>query len=143
MSWIRMAIGVAFVGAASVASAQAPQGPQGAGAPPQKGAAQGERSGGRDARMSKRLFNGIELTTAQQEQVQKISDKFAAEKQALLPADGERQGPADEAIRAKMLDLNTKAQVEYRAILTPEQQVVYDKNVADIKARLEQRKSKQ
>ncbi len=149
MSWIRMAFGgVAFLGVASVASAQTPQGPQGAGTPPQQRGAQGERGGGRDARMTKWLFTGIELTAAQQEQVQKITHKYAAERQALRSA-GERQrgtdaqsadATANAATRAKMLDLTTKSQADYRAILTPEQQAIYDKNAALVKERLEKRR---
>ena len=140
MSWIRMAFGgVAFFGVASVGSAQTPQGPQGTGNPPQQRGAQGDNGGGRDARITKRLFAGIELTAAQQEQLQNITQKYAAEKQAVRPA-GERQKGADEATRAKMLDLTTRAQADYRAILTPDQQVIYDKNAALIKERLEKRR---
>jgi Spy/CpxP family protein refolding chaperone len=136
MSLIRMAIaGVAFLGVASVATAQAPQSAE---APRQQGTAKGEK-GQRDARMTKRLFTGIELTAAQQEQVQTISAKYAAEKQALRPADGERQKGSDDATRAKMMDLTARSQAEYRAILTPEQQVIFDKNAASIKERLEAR----
>ncbi|MBA3341768.1 MAG: Spy/CpxP family protein refolding chaperone [Gemmatimonadaceae bacterium] len=140
MSWIRMAFGgVAFLGVASVGSAQtAQQGPQGAGTPPQQRAKQGEQGAGREARMTKRLFAGIELTAAQQEQLQTIMHKYAAEKQALRPAD-ERQRVPDAAARAKMLDITTKSQADYRAILTPEQHVIFDKNAALIKERREGR----
>ena len=142
MSWIRMAFGgVAFLGVASVASAQTSQGPQGAGKPPQQRGAQGEKGGGRDARIAKRLFAGIELTAAQQEQVQKITQKYATEKQALRPAD-ERQRGTDEVGRVKMLELTTRSQADYRAILTPEQQAIYDKNAALVKERLEKRLEK-
>ncbi len=140
MSWIRLGLtGVALVGIASVASAQAPEGPQGAGASPKQAAAQGERgrSGGRDARMVKRMFSGIELTAAQEKQRQQIMEKYNAERRALIPEG--KEGRPDEATKAKMLDLMTKSQVDYRAILTPAQQAIFDKNVALIKERLEQR----
>jgi len=131
MSWIRLALaGAALVSAASVASAQGPQG----GPPPQVG-----QQGGRGAGGSRMLFNGIDLTDAQKDQVQKIMEKYRAERQALMPAGGQQAGPPDEATRAKMMELSAKSQAEYRAILTADQQKVFDKNIADMKERMEQR----
>ncbi len=127
MSWIRLGLAaVAFASIASVASAQ--------GGPPQ-GGPQAGRGGG----MSRMLFVGINLTDAQKDQVQKINDKYRAERQALMPAGGMQAGPPNDATRAKMMELSTKSQAEYRAILTADQQNIFDKNVADMKARMEQR----
>ena len=135
MSWIRMAIaGVAFLGAASVGAAQAPQG-----GPPAQGEHGGMRKGGHDG-MSKMLFNGIELTDAQKAQVQQIMEKYKAQHEALRPAGSQMQGPPDDAARAKMEELMNSAHAEYRAILNADQQKVFDQNVADMKARMEQRK---
>jgi Spy/CpxP family protein refolding chaperone len=47
-------------------------------------------------------------------------------------------GPPDAGMRAKMDDLRTKQQAEIRAVLTAEQQVVFDKNAAEAKKRREQ-----
>lgn len=145
MSWIRMAIGAAaFVGIASVATAQ---GSQTAG-PPQQGTAKqgkegvaGDPGAPREARMARRLFAGIDLTDAQKAQVEKIMEKSSAEMQALMPApvNGERVKP-DDAARAKMMDISTKAEAEYRTILTADQQKTFDSNVAEIKARMDKRK---
>jgi len=85
------------------------------------------------------LFVGINLTDAQKDQVQKINDKYRAERQALMPAGGMQAGPPNDATRAKMMELSTKSQAEYRVILTADQQNIFDKNVADMKARMEQR----
>jgi periplasmic protein CpxP/Spy len=140
MSWIRMAIaGVAFLGAATVASAQGgpPQGGPPQGAPPQGGP--GARGGG----MSRMLFAGIDLTDAQKADLQKIMEKYRAQREALRPAGGQPQGPPDDATRAKMMDIMTKSEADYRAILTPDQQKIFDKNVADMKARMEQRQKQQ
>ncbi|HEY4953387.1 MAG TPA: Spy/CpxP family protein refolding chaperone [Gemmatimonadaceae bacterium] len=127
MSWIRLGLAaVAFASIASVASAQ--------GGPPQ-GGPQAGRGGG----MSRMLFVGINLTDAQKDQVQKINDKYRAERQALMPAGGMQAGPPNDATRAKMMELSTKSQAEYRVILTADQQNIFDKNVADMKARMEQR----
>lgn len=131
MSRIRLAIaGAAFLGVASVASAQGQQGAQGG--PPQQGGQWGR--GG-----ASMVFAGIDLNAAQKDQVQKIMDKYKAEREALRPAGGQMQGPPDDATRAKMADIRTRSTAEYRAILTADQQKIFDKNVADMKARMEQR----
>lgn len=133
MSWIRMAItGVAFLGVASVASAQAPQG-----TPPQGGHRMGR------GEMGQMLFAGIELTDAQKDQIQKINEKYRAQREALRPADGQMPGSPDDATRAKMSDIRTKSHSEYRAVLTADQQLIFDKNLADMKARMEQHQKQQ
>jgi Spy/CpxP family protein refolding chaperone len=145
MSWIRMAIGgAAFVGIASVASAQAQQGggAQEQGPAKQKQGVAGEPGAAREARMAKRVFAGIDLTEAQNAQVQKIMEKANGEMQALMPAatGGEKPAKPDDATRAKMMEISAKAQAEYRTILTADQQQIFDKNVAEIKARMDKRK---
>lgn len=139
MSWIRMAItGVAFLGVASVASAQ--------GGPPAGGPPQGGPRGGRSM-MSQMLFAGIDLTDAQKDQIQKINEKYRAEREALRPAGAEQPSgppaPPDSATRAKMESIRTRSLADYRGILTADQQKVFDKNVADMKARMEQRMKQQ
>jgi len=132
MSWIRLSIAsVAFLAVASVAGAQAPQG-----GPPQGGAGGAQ---GRAARMTQRLFTGIDLTDAQKAQIAKIGEKYQAEREALRPAGGEQAGPPDSTTRGKMDDIRTKSNAEYRAVLTTDQQAIFDKNVADMKARMEAR----
>lgn len=136
MKLIRMAIaGAAFIGVASVAGAQGPQG----GPPP--GGEQRGRMGGRGEQM---LFQGIELTDAQKDQIQKIREKYRAEREALRPKgdagarpDGGRP-QIDDATRQKMDAIRTKSTAEFRAVLTPAQQAIFDKNVADMKARMDQ-----
>jgi len=125
--------GVAFLGVASVAGAQAPQG-----GPPPQGGQEGRRMG--PGGMSKMLFNGIQLTDAQKTQVQQIAEKYKAEREALRPAGGQMQGPPDDATRAKMDEIRNKSNAEYRAILNADQQKIFDQNVADMKARKDQRK---
>lgn len=135
MSWIRMAIaGAAFLGVASIASAQ--------GTPPQGGP---PPEGGRAGRqgMTQMLFAGIDLTDAQKDQIAKIGDKYRAEREALRPQGGAPMGPPDSATRAKMDDIRTKSTTEYRAVLTADQQKIFDKNVADLKARMEARMKQQ
>ena len=90
--------------------------------------------------MSKMLFKGIELTDAQKAQVEQISQKYKAQREALRPAGGQMQGPPDDATRAKMEELKNQSNAEYRAILNADQQKIFDQNVAAMKARMEQRK---
>ena len=135
MSWIKMAVaGIALCAGASVASAQgtppanAPQGaPQGQAGP---------REGGRGRGMQM-LFEGITLTEAQQKQVQEVSEKYRGQMRELMP-NGFQGGPPDDATRAKMDALRTKQNADIRAILTADQQTIFDKNVADAKKRREQ-----
>jgi Spy/CpxP family protein refolding chaperone len=93
--------------------------------------------------MTQMLFAGIDLTDAQKDQIAKIGEKFKAEREALRPAGGQMQGPPDEATRAKMNDIKTRSNAEYRAVLTADQQNIFDKNVADMKARMEARQKQQ
>ncbi|MEO8194930.1 MAG: Spy/CpxP family protein refolding chaperone [Gemmatimonadales bacterium] len=134
MSWIKFAVaGIALCAGASVASAQ---GAPPAGAP--QGQAQGEqRGGGMRGRGMQMLFEGITLTDAQQKQVQDISAKYRAQMQAAMP-NGMGGGPPDPSMRAKMDEFRTKQQVEIRAILTTDQQTIFDKNVVEAKKRREQ-----
>ncbi|HZJ00438.1 MAG TPA: Spy/CpxP family protein refolding chaperone [Gemmatimonadaceae bacterium] len=131
MSWIKMAVaGIALCAGASVASAQ--------GTPPAN-APQGQagpREGGRGRGMQM-LFEGITLTEAQQKQVQEVSEKYRGQMRELMP-NGFQGGPPDDATRAKMDALRTKQNADIRAILTADQQTIFDKNVADAKKRREQ-----
>ncbi|MDO8500963.1 MAG: hypothetical protein Q7S20_03880 [Gemmatimonadaceae bacterium] len=123
MSWIRMAVaGIALCAGATVASAQ---GAPPAGAPPQGGPPGGGMRGGRGMAM---LLEGITLTEAQQKQADEIRTKNMAERQKMMP-NGMGGGPPDEGMRAKMMEMMGKQQAEFRAILTADQQKVFDANV--------------
>ena len=126
MKAIRIAaLGVALLaGSAAVASAQA-----GAPAPAQQGGPGGGRGGNRS-------LNGIELTDAQKAKVAEIQAKYQPEMQAIRES---MQGGGDRAEAfKKMQALNDKRNPEIRAVLTPEQQTIFDKNLAEQKARMEQ-----
>lgn len=132
MSWIKLAVaGLALCAGASVASAQgAPAGaPQGA---PQGGAQ------GRSGRGMQMLFEGITLTAAQQTQVDSITAKYRAERQKLMP-NGMQGGPPDDATRAKMGEMMNKQSAEIRAILSADQQKLFDANVEKRKQMMQQR----
>jgi Spy/CpxP family protein refolding chaperone len=113
------------VGMTSVAAAQGTE-PQG------QGQGRGERMGGM-------LLKDINLTDAQKAQVKTIRDKYVPQLQELRKASQATGGPPDEATRTKMMDIQNKQTAEIRAILTADQQVAFDKNLAEMKARMANR----
>ena len=124
MKAIRIAaLGIALLaGSAAVASAQA-------GAPAQQG--QGGGRGGFN-----RSMNGIELTEAQKAKVAEITAKYQPEMQSIRES---MQGGGDRAAAfTKMQAVREKMNPEIRAVLTAEQQTIFDKNLAEQKARMEQ-----
>ena len=126
MKAIRIAaLGVALLaGSAAVASAQA-----GAPAPAQQGGPGGGRGGNRS-------LNGIELTDAQKTKVAEIQAKYQPDLQAIRES---MQGGGDRAAAfTKMQAVRDKMNPEIRAVLTAEQQAIFDKNLAEQKARMEQ-----
>lgn len=112
------ALGLALVaGSTTVAVAQ--------GGPP--AGAQGGRGGGR----GNPQMAGIELTADQTAKIAEIQAKYAPELQAIRDMmQSDRAGAMK-----KRADLNAQMQPQQRAILTADQQAVFDKNVAAAKAR--------
>jgi Spy/CpxP family protein refolding chaperone len=129
MSWIRFAVaGIALCAGASVASAQ--------GGPPM-GGQQGQGQGGGRG-MQAMLFQGITLSDAQQAKVEEIRAKYRPQMQALRPADGQQAGPPDKATRDKMEDIQEKQNKEIRALLSDDQQKIFDVNLSAMKKRREE-----
>ena len=123
MSWIKLAVaGVALCAGASVAGAQGAP----AGTTPSQGTAQGGQ--GRPGRGMAMLMEGITLTEAQQAKLDAIAAKYRAERQKLMP-NGMQGGPPDDATRAKMGEMMEKQSAEVRAILTVDQQKLFDANL--------------
>ena len=91
----------------------------------------GERMGRRGDR-GQMLFQGITLTADQQSQVQAIRERHRGEMQGLNP----RENPDD---RAKMMQNMQTQMAEIRAILTADQQTQFDKNVAAMRQRMQER----
>ena len=132
MSFIRIAVaGLALCASASVASAQGTtQGHEGHGAA--KPGAMGQM--GRGHAM---LLKGITLTSDQQAKLDAMMAKHHEARAAASP-DGSRP---DSAARAKMRGNMEKNYAEIRTILTPDQQKVFDANVAQMKERRDKRRS--
>lgn len=123
MKHIRMLMLVAamFVGMGTVARAQDPQG-QGRGQRPNRAAM---------------LFNGVTLTPQQQAQVDSISARYQAQMRAMR--DEMQNGGDRDAMRGKMREMMQKQTDEYRAVLTDDQKKIFDKNVEDMRARMQNR----
>jgi Spy/CpxP family protein refolding chaperone len=113
-------------GMTSVAAAQ--------GTEPNQG--QGERRGGG---MGGMLLKDITLTDAQKAQIKTIRENYVPKQLELRKAVQATGAPPDEPTRAKMMELQSQQSAEIRAILTADQKAIFDKNLADMKARMEAR----
>lgn len=99
-------------------------------------AAMASAQGGNGERRSAMQMNGIELTDAQKVKREEIQKKYEPE---MLAIRNQVMNGGDRAeARKKFMALQDKAGTEIRAILTPDQQIVWDKNMAELKARAEQ-----
>ena len=74
------------------------------------------------------------LTAEQQAKVDSITAKYRAQMPAFTPGT-----PPDSATRAKMRELYGNQDEEIRALLTPDQQKVWDQNVTEMRNRMQQR----
>ena len=130
MKAIRIATLVAAlcVGMTTVAAAQSTE--------PQQGQGEGRRGG-----MGGWLLKDITLTDAQKAQVKTIRDKYVPQQMELRKQIQAVGGAPDEATRTKMMDLQTKQAAEIRAVLTADQQAQFDKNLAEVKERMVDRKN--
>jgi Spy/CpxP family protein refolding chaperone len=82
------------------------------------------------------LLKDITLTDAQKAQVKTIREKYLPQLMELRKS-AQATGGADEANRAKTMDLQEKQAAEIRAILTNDQQKVFDVNLKEIRDRME------
>ena len=89
------------------------------------GGGMGQRGPGRRMQM---LFNGITLTTQQQAAVDSIENVYRPRMRALFTP-GQRP---DSAAMAQMTELRNNENKDLRALLTPEQQTIFDKNVQNM-----------
>ena len=109
-----------LMGISTTAIAQDPQ-PQG-----------GQRPGGGRGNQMAALLQGITLTADQQTKVDSISARYMAARRELMNEQDQ------EARRAKGREMMGKQQEEVKAVLTDEQKKVFEKNVADMQARMQQ-----
>lgn len=130
MSVIRVAaLAVALcAGMTSIAAAQ------GQGDASQQGQAGARRNGGF-------ILKDIQLNDAQTAQVKVIREKYVPKMMELRKAAAHTGMAPDEQTHAKMMELQNAQTAEIRAILTPDQQKILDRNIAEMKARMEQRRN--
>jgi len=131
MKVIRIAT-LAFALCAGLTSVAAAQGP-----PEQQGQGEMRRGGGG---MGGMLLKDITLTDAQKAQIKTIREKYLPQQMELRKAAQATGGPPDEATRSKMMDLQEKQAAEIRAILTADQQKVFDANLKEMRDRMEARR---
>jgi Spy/CpxP family protein refolding chaperone len=92
--------------------------------------AQGGGGQGRGRQMEM-LMQGITLSDAQKASVDSIGQVYRAQMPPM------QQGtPPDSATRAKRMEVMQKQTAAVRAVLTPDQQKVFDKNLEDMRANM-------
>lgn len=96
--------------------------------------AQSPGGGGFAERRVQRLLQGITLSADQKTKVDSITTKYRAQMPPFTPGT-----PPDSATRAKMRALFGNQDEEIRALLTPDQQKVWDQNVTEMRNRMQQR----
>jgi Spy/CpxP family protein refolding chaperone len=102
----------------------------------QQGQGEMRRGGG----MGGMLLKDITLTDAQKAQIKTIRDKYVPQLMDLRKS-AQAVGGVDDATRTKMMDIQTKQSAEIRAVLTADQQATFDKNLAEMKARMDARRN--
>jgi Spy/CpxP family protein refolding chaperone len=109
-------------GFASVSAAQTP-------------ATQADTQRGRG--MGGRILEGITLTDAQKVQQKAIREKYAPQ---LLKVRKDAEVTGTPIDQARLSTIQSAQIAEIRAILTAEQQVIFDRNVAEMRARMAERR---
>ena len=126
MRAIRMLMAMAVVLVAMPMAAQGNPGGMGGG----QGGGQGGGVGGNQQRMMQMLLKDITVTPAQQAKIDTLQTANRASMMEMMQSGG-MQDPANrERMQASRAKLNT----DIRAVLTPAQQVQFDKNIAEMPA---------
>jgi Spy/CpxP family protein refolding chaperone len=126
MKVIRVAMMAAALSAVATSVSSAQQQPE-----------QASQSG---RRMGGTVLQGITLTEAQKAQQKVIREKYAPQMLAIRKTAQTTGTPMDQA---KLREIRTAQAAELRAILTAEQQVIFDRNLAEMRARQADRKTGQ
>jgi Spy/CpxP family protein refolding chaperone len=99
-------------------------------APPPAGPPQSQGAGGFAARRMQALLQGITLTPQQQGKFDSIQTAYQGQMPAFTPG-----SPPDSAAMAQRREVGQKRDADLRAVLTPEQQTVWDTNMASMPQR--------
>jgi Spy/CpxP family protein refolding chaperone len=106
-----------FAGVVTTARAQEPQ-----------------QQGGRRPNMMAMALTGITLSADQQTKIDAIAKKYQEQRQAIMA----EAGTDRDAARAKSRELQMKQIDEVKALLTDDQKKVFDKNVEEARAKMQQ-----
>ena len=98
----------------------------------------GDTAGAQGTRRSNPVLNGIELTDAQKVKLEEIQKTYRPQMQAIREA--AQNGEQAETMK-KLAAIREKQYAEFRTVLTPAQQAVFDKRLEEMKARREQRQA--
>lgn len=128
MKTIRMLVATALV---LVAMPMAAQGGMGGGQGGMGGGQGGQGRGAMQQRQNEMLFKGITLTDAQKAKIDTLQTAQRTAMQEMMQS-GAMQDPA---AREHMTEMRTKHNNDIRAVLTPEQRTLFDKNLAEMPAR--------
>ena len=134
MKLVRLIATAAVLVAGSAVAASAQSAPTTPSTTPPQGAQAGPQQGGRAGRMMEMLFKDITLTEAQRTKVDSIAAAYRSQMPAFTPGT-----PPSDADRAKRRELMQKQQTDLRALLTPDQQKVFDANLEQMRAMMRQR----
>lgn len=91
----------------------------------------GQGRGQMQQRQNEMLFKGITLSEAQKAKIDSLQTANREAMMALMQSGGMQ----DPATREKAMAMREQHQKDLRAVLTPEQQVQFDKNVAEMPQR--------
>ena len=92
--------------------------------------------GARGAGMGGLILQGITLTEAQKTQQKAIREKYAPQMMLVRKTSQTTGTPMDQA---KLAEIRSAQLSALRAIMTADQQVIFDKNVAEMRARRPER----
>lgn len=92
---------------------------------------------GQGGGMGGMILKGITLTDAQKAKVKAIREEYAPKMMEIRKTSQTTGMPPN---RAKMTELQTAQSAEIRALLTADQQVIFDRNAAEMKARMAERR---
>jgi Spy/CpxP family protein refolding chaperone len=137
--WVLSAIGATLLAAPVQARAQDSTGSS------NPAPATGHRVGGGGmggARGTERLFQGIALTDAERDSINKLTaahDKMVDDRQRQTWRMHQGGMPPDSAAQAQMQAQRAQYMATLRAVLTPDQQPTFDKNLADMQSEMRSR----
>lgn len=96
----------------------------------------GSQRGDAAGRRPDRLLNNLLLTDAQRAKVEGITRKYQPQMQAIYQS--MNSGGDRGQVRQQVMALRSQMQPELRAVLTSDQQTIFDRNAAEQNARIEQ-----